>query len=193
MSDELLLEGVVRGDQRALRELYERYLPQLIGFLSRLAPRCRSDEIVDDTFMAVWQYAARFRHTSKVSTWIFGIAFRVAMKSLRQDKRWSAVVEYVQLEGFIDPTKQTEERDWLAQGLSRLNPDKRMSLMLVYYHGHTLGEVAAMTGSPISTVKARLFHARQKMRDHLDELCGSSSGGATSRAAARDVDISNWS
>ena len=173
MSDDQWLESVARGDRRALEELYLNYHRRLTKFLSRVAPRSENiDEIINDTFMVVWQHAGEFRHSSRVSTWIFGIAYRVALKSLRQYKRWRAASVDGQSGRVTDPTQETEERDWLTQGLGRLSQEQRLGLMLTYHWGHSLREVAAMTDNPVSTVKARLFHARKKLRVHLGELRG---------------------
>jgi RNA polymerase sigma-70 factor (ECF subfamily) len=173
VSDDQWLGSVARGDRRALEELYLSYHQRLTKFLSRLAPRSENiDEIINDTFMVVWQHAGEFRHSSRVSTWIFGIAYRVALKSLRQHKRWLAASANGQFEQVTDPTQATEEHDWLTQGLGRLSQEQRLGLMLAYHWGHSLREVAAMTDSPVSTVKARLFHARENLRAHLGELRG---------------------
>ena len=157
MLDEPLLKSIARGDRRAFEQLYLSYRPRLARFLSRLAPRSQCvDEMINDTFMAVWQHADRFRNASKISTWIFGIAYRVAMKSLRQNKRWSSF-EHGQPDLVTDPTAQIEDRNWLAQGLDRLSQDHRTSLLLVHYWGHSIADVAATTQSRRGTVKARLF------------------------------------
>jgi RNA polymerase sigma-70 factor, ECF subfamily len=173
VSDEQLLASIVQGNPRAIEELYREYRPRLAAFLSRLAPHCENiDEMINDTLMVVWQRADRFRGSSKVSTWIFGIAYRVAMKTLRQNRRWSANLAYAQIEATTDPTQQAEEYDWLTQGLARLSPDHCASLMLIYHKGHSAREVSAMTQSPVGTIKARLWHACNNMRHHLGELSG---------------------
>jgi RNA polymerase sigma-70 factor, ECF subfamily len=173
VSDDLWLESVARGDRRALEELYLSYHRRLTRFLSRLAPRSENiDEIINDTFMVVWQHAGEFRHSSRVSTWIFGIAYRVALKSLRQHKRWRAVIADERPGRVTDPTQETEEHDWLTQALDRLSQEQRLGIMLTYHWGHSVREVAAMTDSPLGTVKSRLFHARERLRVHLSELSG---------------------
>jgi RNA polymerase sigma-70 factor (ECF subfamily) len=63
-------------------------------------------------------------------------------------------------------------RDWLRKGLDLLSADQRMVIELVYGNGHSLDEVAAITNSPVGTVKARLFHARVKLRNLLPALGG---------------------
>ena len=85
MSEDHLLASVARGDRHAFEELYRVYYRRLIRFLATRIPTSHSaDEIIDDTFMVVWRCAGEFRRQSQVSTWIFGITYRVALKSLRR-------------------------------------------------------------------------------------------------------------
>lgn len=84
MSEEYLLKSIARGDGRAFEALYRCYYSRLIRYLARrLPPSHSAHEIIDDTLLIVWQQAGEFRYQSHVSTWIFGIAYRVALKSLR--------------------------------------------------------------------------------------------------------------
>ena len=173
MSDERLLERIRRGDPHAIDELYRKYRPRLVGFLSRVAPRTDNlDEIVNDTFLGVWQQAKSFRHSSKVSTWIFAIAYRIAMKSLRQHRRWYANAALADADEMVDPVGYAEQCDWLARGLAQLSGEHRTSLMLAHHQGYSVTELADLAQSPVGTIKARLFHARRKMRGHLLELGG---------------------
>jgi RNA polymerase sigma-70 factor, ECF subfamily len=173
VSDEQRLALIARGDGHALDELYRSYHRRLAKFLRRLAPRSQNiDEIINDTFMVVWQHAGDFRQSSQVSTWIFGIAYRVALRSLRLHKRWRAASTHAQPERVTNPIQQAEENEWLIQGLNRLSQEQRLGVVLAYHWGHSIQEVAAMTNSPQGTIKARLFHARTKLRVHLNELRG---------------------
>ena len=173
-SDGELLIRVAAGDRRALEELYLNYYRRLARFLSRFTARYENaEEIINDTFMVVWQSAKDFRCASQVSTWIFGIAYRTALKSLRVQKNHTAALS---LDGYpeqaIDPALDAEVTDWLNRGLSQLPVEQRMTLELAYRMGHSVEEIAAITGSPVGTVKARMFHAREKLREYLPALGG---------------------
>jgi RNA polymerase sigma-70 factor (ECF subfamily) len=171
MSEEHLLKSIARGDGRAFEVLYRRYYLRLKRYLARrLPPSHSADEIIDDTFIVVWQHAGEFGCRSQVSTWIFGIAYRVALKSLRRHKRWIVASTDESPETVIDPRRQFEERDWLAEGLRRLPDNQRLSLLLIYQWGHSIEQVAAMAECPAGTVKARVFHARVKLRHLLPAL-----------------------
>jgi len=175
--DNDLLAAVAAGNRQALEELYLSYHRRLARFLSRFTPRYENvEEIINDTFMVVWQSAKDFRYASQVSTWIIGIAYRTALKSLRRQKNHTAarsLDEYP--EQTTDPTFETEVQDWLKHGLSQLPVEQRLTLELAYHMGHSLEEIAAITECPVGTVKARMFHAREKLRQYLPALSGGTS------------------
>ena len=164
--DSALLLAIAAGDRRAIEELYLSYHRRLARFLSRFTPRYENvEEIINDTFMVVWQSAKDFRNASQVSTWIIGIAYRTALKSFRRQKNHAgarSLEDYP--EQTVDPTFDAEVNDWLQHGLSRLPVEQRLTLELAYHMGHSLEEIAAITDCPVGTVKARMFHAREKDR-----------------------------
>jgi RNA polymerase sigma-70 factor (ECF subfamily) len=175
--DSALLVAVAAGDRRALEELYLGYHRRLSRFLARFTPRYENiEEIINDTFMVVWQSAKDFRNASQVSTWIIGIAYRTALKSLRRQKNHTAARSLDDYpEQSVDPTADTEVNDWVKHGLSRLPIEQRLTLELAYNMGHSLEEIAAITECPVGTVKARMFHAREKLRQYLPSLGGGDS------------------
>ncbi|MDB6082415.1 MAG: polymerase, sigma-24 subunit, subfamily [Gammaproteobacteria bacterium] len=181
-NDGELLAAIAAQDRHALEELYLGYHRRLSRFLSRFTQRYENvEEIINDTFMAVWQSADTFRNASQVSTWIFGIAYRMALKSLRRQKNHTAarsLDEYP--EQAVNPVLTTETEDWVSHGLSCLPLEQRLTLELAYHMGHSLEEIAVITGSPVGTVKARMFHARQKLRHYLPALGGGGREQSTS-------------
>jgi RNA polymerase sigma-70 factor (ECF subfamily) len=178
--DSELLIAVAAGNRQALEELYLGYHRRLARFLSRFTPRYENvEEIINDTFLAVWQSAKDFRHASQVSTWIIGIAYRTALKSLRRQKHHTAAASLDDYpEQTVDPTFEAEVQDWLKHGLNQLPVEQRLTLELAYHMGHSLEEIAAITECPVGTVKARMFHAREKLRQYLPSLSGAAYGSS---------------
>ncbi|MGH3926645.1 MAG: RNA polymerase sigma factor, partial [Pseudonocardiaceae bacterium] len=88
-SDGDVLGAVAGGDREALRVLYDRHAPWLTVRLSR---RCADpdvvDEVVQDTFLAVWRSAGRWRGSGEVGAWIWGIGMRRLVDVLRRRRRW---------------------------------------------------------------------------------------------------------
>jgi RNA polymerase sigma-70 factor (ECF subfamily) len=173
-SDSELLIAIAAGNRRALEGLYLGYQRPLARFLSRFT-RCREniEEIINDTFMVVWRNANDFRGASQVSSWIFGIAYRTWLNSLRRQRNHSAAQSFDECrEQSVDPVQETEIQDWVMHGLNHLPDEQRLPLELAFQMGHSVMEIAEITGAPIGTVKARMFHARQKLRQFLPTLGG---------------------
>ena len=173
-SDSELLSAIAAGDRRALEKLYLSYQRALGRFLSRFTQsRENIEEIINDTFMVVWRNADDFRRASQVSSWIFGIAYRTALKSIRRQKNHSAARSIGEWRVHtVDPVLEAEIQDWVMHGLNRLPEEQRLALELACHMGYSLLEIADITDAPIGTVKARMFLARQKLRQQLPTLAG---------------------
>ena len=172
-TDRLLLQRMAEGDRAALATLYRGYHGRLCRFLSRLTRRADIiEEVINDAFWIAWQKAADFRGDSRVSTWIMGIAYRCGLKALRQHGDEPVDDTNLPEERTLadDPNEDRELRDWLGKGLERLSTDQRVVVELVYGAGHTLDDVAGIMQCPVGTIKARLFHARVKLRNVLPAL-----------------------
>src|SRR5687767_10970792 len=102
-----LIERIVGRDLRAFEQLYRIYHPRLTRFLFNILRRPQVvEEALNDTLMVVWKQPERFNGTSKVSTWIFAIAYRVALKARsRQDEP----VEDPQAEARASPAVGPEQ------------------------------------------------------------------------------------
>ncbi|MDQ1093210.1 RNA polymerase sigma-70 factor (ECF subfamily) [Xanthomonas sacchari] len=177
-TDRMLLRRMAASDREALARLYRAYHGRLCRFLSRLTRRPDIiEEAINDCFWIVWQKAGDFRGDSQVSTWIMGIAYRCGLKAIRHHSD-EAIDDGALAEDHAaaaDPDEDRELRDWLGKGLERLSPDQRLVVELVYGLGHKLEEVAAIMQCPVGTIKARLFHARVKLRNVLPGLAGGAS------------------
>jgi RNA polymerase sigma-70 factor (ECF subfamily) len=166
--DRELLRRISCADRDAFRLLYLAYHKRLARFLVRVI-RHHDDleEVINDALLVVWQRAADFRGASRVSTWIFGIAYRCALKAIRRATTRSRVraVELEDEETAVeDATRETEERQILDLGLSGLPIEQRFVLVLAYYMDYSCEEIAAIVECPVNTVKSRMLHARRKLR-----------------------------
>jgi len=170
-----LLNKVVEGDREALRELYLIYQRPLTGFLLRFTRRWDLvEEVINDTLYVVWCKAGEFRGDSRLSTWIMGIAYRCALKTLRRrgHQLFAAVpIENENLPG-PDELDAAETGEWVALAMQQLPTDQRLTLELAYGQGYSCEEIAEIMGCPVNTVKTRMFHARGKLRMLLPRLAG---------------------
>jgi RNA polymerase sigma-70 factor, ECF subfamily len=177
--DRVLIKLIAEQDRPAFEELYLNYHRRLARFLLRFTTRYElAEEIINDTFWIVWQKAGGFRGASRVSTWIMGIAYRRALKSVNKlrNEPDSDDIDAVAAQMADEPFVQEEMRELVLRSLDALSGDQRMALELAYYLGHSCEEIATIMGCPVGTVKARMFHARTKLRKVVHSLSGGSVG-----------------
>ena len=171
-AEALLLRRVADNDRDAFDELFTNYHPRLFAFLFRLTrSHGAAEELANDVLLTLWKDAGRFRGESKVSTWVFGIAYRQALAYLRKNRlklvTFTEHEEMTQGSNSIEMDSQVEREDWVRQGVGLLPAKQKLTVMLVYFLGLSCEETACVTGVPASTVKTRMFHARRKMKQHL--------------------------
>jgi RNA polymerase sigma-70 factor (ECF subfamily) len=174
-ADDLVLLGrVSEGDRDAFRRLYAQYHRRLHRFLMRLTrERQLTEEVINDTMMVVWQHAADFRGASRVSTWILGIAYRRALKTLERTRNTNAQDIIVAAASVPDGalldalSYGTETHDWIDSALAKLSSEHRIVIELAYFLGLSCEEIAEIVGCPLGTVKTRMFYGRERLRQVL--------------------------
>ncbi len=171
-----LLRRTMARDRDAFQELYLSYHRRLARFLTRMTRHYEiAEEIINDTMWIVWQRAGDFRGTSQVSTWIMGIAYRRALKTLRRSSLQLRAGEPATPEEETDAgaaIDDAERRQLVSQALAQLPVEQRLVLEFTYYLGHSCEEIAEIMDCPVNTVKTRMFHARRKLRSLLPQLSG---------------------
>jgi RNA polymerase sigma-70 factor (ECF subfamily) len=169
----LILEKIRLGDYGAFERLYRLYHPRLTNFLLKMVRRPQLvEEVLNDTMMVVWQRPDSFHGGSKLSTWIFAIAYRKALKGL---KRFDDPLEDPEAQERISEEDSPEQnsaglrrRDLLAEAMQDLSPAHRAVVDLTYYHELDYNEIARILDCPVGTVKTRMFHARRQLRRVLE-------------------------
>lgn len=167
-----LLARIREGDRAAFEQLYRLYHPRLTRFVQTLIRRPTIvEEVVNDTMMVVWNRPDSFHGASKLSTWIYAIAYRKAMKGLRQQDE---AVEDKDAErrvsldaGPEDSSGRTRVHQLLMKAMGELTAAHRAVVDLTYFHELGYREIADILECPVDTVKTRMFHARRHLRKHL--------------------------
>ncbi|HMA07024.1 MAG TPA: sigma-70 family RNA polymerase sigma factor [Ramlibacter sp.] len=167
--DQVLIDRVAAGDLRAFEALYRSYHPRVLRFLSLVTPRAPIvEESLNDTMLAVWHRAATYNRQSKLSTWIFAIAYRVACKALRwQDLPLEDREPDERASDAHGPERHNADRETraaLMRALGQLSHEQRNVLVLTYFHDLPYAEIAQIMDCPVDTVKTRMFHGRRKLR-----------------------------
>lgn len=170
-----LIRLVCSRDKAAFEQLYRLYFRRLTRFLDRVTRRADLiEEILNDVMLVVWNRADTFTHESRVSTWIFAIAYRQALKRVqRRDVRNETVSDpaWVEEDDAASPEAQMilrQSSNRLHAAMERLPMEQRMVVELTYFHGYGYPEIARIMDCPTDTVKTRMFHARRKLRLMLE-------------------------
>lgn len=165
--DAALLQQVASGDRDALGALYRRHGHVVLAQIRLVVgERGLSEEILQDTMLAVWRGAGSFRGVSQVRSWIIAIALRQARDRLRRRRLAVVADESVlseQAAADPGPEAQVLERAELAavaDAIRALSPGHREVLGLVFGADLTLADAAQVLGVPLGTVKSRLAAAR---------------------------------
>jgi RNA polymerase sigma-70 factor, ECF subfamily len=182
-NDELaLLRRVAAKDRKAFEALYHLYYRRLFGYLLKLTRRAELvEEVLNDVMLAIWKSAPSFDGRSRVSNWIFGIAYHKALKVLaRRPEEQEGEGDRPEPVDSEEPESLAARRELagvLGRALGALPPDQRAVVELTYYYGLAYQEIAEIVGCPVNTVKTRMFHARRRLRDMLPGLGISSYAG----------------
>lgn len=170
--DAALLAAVAAGHVEALRLLHHRHAPWL---RARLARRCADADLVDDalqdTFVAVWRDAGRFRASQgEAAAWIWTIAARRLISALRRTGRPLppfAPDEPPHVQSAEDAVLVGVEHGDLGEALARLSPELRAAIQATVLDGLTTREAAKLLGIPTGTVKTRVMRAKAQLRGYL--------------------------
>ena len=164
-----LIRRVVRRDRQAFETLYHRYSPVVYRYLWKLIRQRESvEEALNDVMMVVWETASRFNGTSRLSTWILGIAYNKALKARARSARFDTEVREAEPYGFEpsgpeDAWAHRELASAVAQAIDNLPPEQGAVVELTYYHDLSYAEIAKIVGCPVNTVKSRMSHARRRL------------------------------
>ncbi|MEU0190219.1 RNA polymerase sigma factor [Streptomyces afghaniensis] len=171
---ELLRAVAADADRRAFEELYRRYAPWL---RARLRGRCADlgvvDDVVQETFLAVWRGKARYREEGDVAGWLWRIGSRRLVDALRGDGARGRLRQALARLRHRDEVSAEErvlagvEHGDLAGALVRLSPELRAVLQATVIDGLSTREAAVLLGIPPGTVKTRAMRARKQLREAL--------------------------
>ena len=169
LADPELIRRVAARDRQAFEILYKRYAPRVYRYLSgQIRQRKIIEEAVDDVMMVVWETASRCNGTSKLLTWILGIAHYKALKARARAAAVDSEFQEadhggVETNGPEDAVAGRQLTDVMMRALGTLVPEQRAVVELTFYHDRSCAEISEILKCPVNTVKTRMFYARQRL------------------------------
>ncbi|MFK7956338.1 MAG: RNA polymerase sigma factor [Lysobacterales bacterium] len=169
LKDWSLMMKVGQGCNASFNMLFAEYHPRLLRFLGpRLQDPHTVEAVASDTLMTARDKANQFLATGQLSTWLFGIAVRKAMRvGDREGRRRGALPEVTYNESVNGTNQESRIRelgDLIRAGITRLPVNQKRALVLHLVEGYSLEETAKRLGIPLGTVKTRIFEARKQLK-----------------------------
>jgi RNA polymerase sigma-70 factor (ECF subfamily) len=170
--DAALLAAIRDGSERAFNLLIDRHQQAVRTFLRTLTRNSAdADDIAQETFLAAWTQARRFRGESSVRSWLCAIAWRKAQgmhrSAFRRARRESAYHEMTPASS--GGAGSADARIAVTEALAALPLDQRGAVALCLGCGFTHEEAAAALGLPLGTVKSHVARGRARMLSLLGE------------------------
>jgi RNA polymerase sigma-70 factor (ECF subfamily) len=171
-SDEVLVERIATGDKLAMQVLFARHRTNIYRWLLRfVGNETVAEDLLSDVFFDVWQQAGRFEGRSAVTTWLLSIARFKALSARRRRTHTEQLNEVI--EATVADTADTadvvlekkHQGEMLRDALTKLSPEHREIIDLVYYHEKSVDDAAQILSIPSATVKTRMFYARKKLAE----------------------------
>lgn len=171
--DALLVLRVGEGDVAAYRELVRRYAAKLSRFAERLLrDATEAEDIVQETFLRLWQRASEYEPKARVTTWLHRITHNLAVDRLRARRTQPLPDEEEMPTSARQATLLDEKRRVVAldTALSALPERQANAIVLVHLHGLTGAEAAEVLGVGVEAVESLLARGRRALKSELSGL-----------------------
>ena len=170
-----LVERARAGDRAAYGELVQRFQPTVYAVaLARLRNAAEAEELAQDVFLHVMKKLPQLRDASCFAGWLRQITVRMAINRLTRRGPFQGVdaqvLEQAEAGGALplEDMLRAEQRDALWDGLERLKPVDRETLVSFYIRGRSLKQMSRDFETPIGTIKRRLHVARNRLKKQLE-------------------------
>ena len=167
------LDRAVAGDVDALAALLAQHAPQVRAMVFQIVgARTDLDDLMQEAHLRAMRGIATFERRASFATWFSKIGINLALSELRRRRKDEAMPLDV-IGRSEDPQRaaeRTELRERLAAAVSRLPAAQRQVFDMTYREGLQSDAVAQRLSLPAGTVRTRLFHARRRLREALDDL-----------------------
>lgn len=173
-TDDALMRAIAAGDEHALRVLYERHAPWLAVRLRRVLAASAVEDVLQETFLAVWKGASRYQNTGEVGAWLWGIGRRQAAQWARKHDRPTLALDLMgERPGRIqDPAHEVVHRNEIGRALAAVGPAGSTNEQIArkgLVEDRPLAEIAKDMNMPLGTIKSRLHRIRRTLQLFREE------------------------
>ncbi|WP_205518152.1 RNA polymerase sigma factor [Sphingorhabdus sp. Alg239-R122] len=159
------------GERHAWNWLYRLWHKRFVAHAWRLCGDANTaQDHVQDAWAEIYSSLGKLSNDRAFAAWAYRIVTRKVMRGQKQAARETALPMEVLEQATSDDgvaKDETQTRLMLTQAVAQLPPEQRAAIALFYGQGMRIAEIAVATDAPVGTVKTRLMHARQKLKDIL--------------------------
>ena len=170
--DASLMRQVALGDDAAFESLVKKYQKPLLNFFVRMGASSESEDLVQNTYVRLYQYRDRYQPTAKFTTFLYALAYRVwadlGRKRQRRERLRSSLQTIIDIFQPHVPVTAVPAID-VESALARLSDKLRHVIVLHFYQGLPYQEIADVLHIPLGTVKSRINLAITALRNHFHE------------------------
>lgn len=172
LTDEQLVEACQQGDQRAYRELYNRYAPKMLGLLMRyIGDRDAAQDVLHDGFIKVFEHLSSLGKAQSLDAWMGSIMVRTALNTLRSHKR-RGVWEPIEVDSLAheEPIDLPYEPHQIVRAMAQLDATSRLVLNLYEVEDYSAEELADEFGLKPASIRSICCRARRQLREALEKM-----------------------
>jgi RNA polymerase sigma-70 factor (ECF subfamily) len=168
VEDATLVLRVAEGDARAYRELVARHAANLHRFAGRMLREASdAEDVVQETFLRLWQRARDYTPDARVGTWLHRITHNLAIDRLRARGRLEPMTDDDEAPISAPQSRnivERERRETLARALDELPERQALAILLVYFHERSGAEAAEILGVSEEALESLLARARRALK-----------------------------
>ena len=168
--DRSLVERAQQGDREAFTSLAFELSDRLFAVAHRILRDFDSaGDVLQVTLLRIWRDLPSLRDPDLIEGWSYRVLVRAAHDQLRKDRRRAPVLHLLEKGAAQeDPANTIADREQLGRAFARLSGEQRTAIVLQYYRGLTLQEIADVLAVPIGTVRSRLHYAKRALRAAIE-------------------------
>ena len=172
--DEALVVEALTGGPEEFTPIVHRYQGAVFGVaLARIRDFHEAEDITQSVFVDAFTQLERLQDAARLGAWLRTMAIHKSIDWLRQRRMTVDVEEIANDPAHAEPhesQKSNEPRERVMEAIGGLGKGQRETVTLYYLSGYTVAQVAAIQEAPVGTVKARLHHARKKLKRDMMEM-----------------------
>ncbi|OQY05878.1 MAG: hypothetical protein B6I20_00290 [Bacteroidetes bacterium 4572_117] len=179
IDDQYYIKKVKAGQADAFRFLVERHKTIVYNIVLRITRNNEdAEEVAQDVFLKAYKSINSFKGDSKFSTWLYRIAYNMAISKVRKKKLPTSNIDDYELadneikhvyEDF-ESIENSDKKKYLRKAIDSLSTDDSLVITLYYLNEHSIEEICELTNMGKSNIKVRLYRARKKMFSYLSKL-----------------------